>query len=245
MSAPAIRISAGTLLLAMAFGKVPTAVKPGPISGWRISESSQRLLSLINDILDLASIEAGQLTLKLQNIDLDSFLSSLVGLVYNRSHDQGLEVVKKNETSIKSFVADERRLKQAIFNLLTNAIKFTPSGGVIELKAFTDLKNQQLCFSVSDTGVGISNEDRQRLFNLFETGQNHRVRFKQNGVGLGLPLVKSFVELHGGSIDIHSQLGEGTTVLVCIPLVTTVTDSISSEEISESQKISPSHTSHP
>lgn len=187
-----------------------------------ISESSQRLLSLINDILDLASIEAGQLTLKLQHVDLESFLSSLVGFVYNRAHDQGLEIVKKNESDTQTFVADERRLKQAIFNLLTNAIKFTPAGGMIELKAFIDPSEEYLCFSVSDTGVGIGDEDRQRLFKLFETGQNHKVRFKQSGVGLGLPLVKSFVELHGGSIEIQSQLGKGTTVMVRIPLLTTV-----------------------
>ena len=195
-----------------------------------ISESSHRLLSLINDILDLASIEAGQFTLKLQVIDLESFLSSLTGLVYNRSHDQGLETIKENKTSIKNFVGDERRLKQAIFNLLTNAIKFTPSGGSIALKSFIDQHDNSLCFSVSDTGIGIENENQQRLFQLFETG-NKSNQAKQKGMGLGLPLVKSFVELHGGGIDIQSQAGKGTTVTVRIPLHLSVPEPVLNQPI--------------
>lgn len=184
-----------------------------------IADSSQRLLSLINDILDLASVEAGQLSLKPQQVELESFLSSLVGLVYNRSHDQGLEIIRTNETLIKTFIADERRLKQALFNLLTNAIKFTPSGGTIELKAYLSDDNENLCFSVSDTGVGINEEDQGRLFKLFETGYGHKTKIKHNGVGLGLPLVKSFVELHGGTINIASQVDKGTTITASIPLV--------------------------
>jgi signal transduction histidine kinase len=187
-----------------------------------IGDSAQRLLGLINDILDLASIEAGQFNLKLQPVDLETFLSSLVTLVYNRSNDQGLEIIYVNNTDVKTFIGDERRLKQALFNLLTNAIKFTPSGGRIELTAtLVDSDDgQDLCLSVKDTGVGMAPEDQERLFKLFSSDiSENRGRFKYKGSGLGLPLVKSFVELHGGRIELHSQPGEGTIVSCYLPLL--------------------------
>lgn len=185
-----------------------------------IVDSAQRLLALINDILDLASIEAGQMTLTQQPVNLDHFLSSVVGLVYNRSHDQGLEIVHKNESSVEAFVGDERRLKQAVFNLLSNAIKYTPSGGRIELKAFTKKREdkQELCLSVHDTGVGISDNDRARIFKIFEQGP-HILKTKQMGAGLGLSLVKSLIELHGGEIHIDSTQGKGTTITCTVPLM--------------------------
>jgi signal transduction histidine kinase len=186
-----------------------------------INDASQRLLSLINDIIDFASVEAGQLTLQIQPIDLKGFLSSLTVLVFNRSNDNGLEVVCRNDTEISVFYADERRLKQALFNLLVNAIKFTPSGGRIELIAEKQIgeDGEELCFIVKDTGVGIRPEDQSRIFNLFET-TNMRVGRSQNGTGLGLPLVKSFIMLHGGRVQLTSKPEQGTTVICFIPLIT-------------------------
>jgi len=182
-----------------------------------IVDSAQRLLALINDILDLASIEAGQMTLAQQPIHLDAFLTSVVGLVYNRSHDQGLEIFHENKSQIQTFMGDERRLKQAIFNLLSNAIKYTPSGGHIELKAFTKDQGQELCLSVHDTGVGISDEDRARIFKIFERGPHYH-KSKPIGAGVGLSLVKSLIELHGGDIQIDSSQGQGTTITCTVPL---------------------------
>jgi signal transduction histidine kinase len=185
-----------------------------------IIDSAQRLLALINDILDLASIEAGQMALTQQPVHLDTFLSSVIGLVYNRSHDQGLEISHNNESTIQTFIGDERRLKQAVFNLLNNAIKYTPSGGRIQLKAFTkdQEKGQALCLSVHDTGVGMSDEDRARIFKIFERGP-HYANSKNIGAGLGLSLVKSLIELHGGGIHIDSTQGKGTTITCTVPLV--------------------------
>jgi signal transduction histidine kinase len=188
-----------------------------------IIDSAQRLLALINDILDLASIEAGQMTLAQQPVQLDTFLSSVVGLVYNRSHDQGIEIVHENQSKIQTFLGDEPRLKQALFNLLGNAIKYTPSGGRIQLRAYTQEKEQgkeELCLAVHDTGVGISKEDHARIFKLFERGQNFQS--KPIGAGLGLPLVKSLIELHGGTININSTQGKGTTIVCTVPLITPI-----------------------
>jgi len=184
-----------------------------------IVESAQRLLALINDILDLASIEAGQMTLVQQPVHLDTFLVSVLGLIYNRSYDKGLEISHQNDSKIQTFVGDERRLKQAIFNLLNNAIKYTPSGGRIELKASTQEheKGKGLCLSVHDTGVGISDEDRAHIFKIFEQG-SHYSKSHPLGAGLGLSLVKSLIELHGGDIHIESTQGQGTTITCTIPL---------------------------
>ncbi|MBW8309267.1 MAG: PAS-domain containing protein [Candidatus Paracaedibacteraceae bacterium] len=184
-----------------------------------INESSQRLLSLINDIIDFASVEAGQLTLKIQPIDLTAFLESLIALVYTRSNDHGLEIICENTTFVERFLADERRLKQAIFNLLMNAIKFTPSGGLIKLTAAveTEEDGDYLVLSVSDSGVGMSDEEKKNIFELFDMGNGNRKRFK--GAGIGLPLVKSFITLHGGRIHIESAQGQGTTVWCRIPLL--------------------------
>lgn len=184
-----------------------------------IVDSAQRLLALINDILDLASIEAGQMALAQHPIHLETFLSSVIGLVYNRSHDQGLEIFHKNQSDVQTFMGDERRLKQAIFNLLSNAIKYTPSGGHIGLKAFTQKteKGEELCLSVYDTGVGMSEGDRARIFKIFERGPNHSP-LKHRGAGLGLSLVKSLIELHGGAIHIASTQGEGTEIICTVPL---------------------------
>lgn len=131
----------------------------------------------------------------------------------------GLQINYSNNTNVKSFMGDERRLKQVLFNLLMNAIKFTPAGGRINLTATVEEKEYErnLCFCVHDTGVGIDEERRQEIYKLFETNQSS-TSTKSKVTGIGLHLVKSFIELHGGYISIQSAPDEGTSVFCYIPL---------------------------
>lgn len=176
-----------------------------------VLESSSKLLHLVNDILDLASIEAGYLTLQPRRVEVQNMLKDIIALVSKRVEANRQYLVLKCDKAIEEWVADERRLKQALFNLLSNAIKFTPPDGKITIEAKIDEEN--LIISVSDTGVGIALEDQARLFEKFERGKNDT----PIGAGLGLSLVKSLIELHGGRIFLSSELNKGTTVSCVLP----------------------------
>ncbi len=181
-----------------------------------ISEAAERLMNLINDMLDLASIEAGKLSLNYQEVDLSKFLNSVIDLVYNRAHDQGLDLSIENLSNNEIIYVDNRRLKHALFNLLTNAIKFTPAGGKVTLQVKDDsLNDNSLLITIKDTGVGISLEDQHKIFNLFQHGAV--TNSAQIGAGLGLSLVKSLIELHGGEISLSSSINEGTSITCQLP----------------------------
>jgi len=172
-----------------------------------ILDSSHRLMSLINDILDLATIEAGYMTLETSEIDIHAMMSSVLALSRERARNQNLALEFDCPDGIGTLRGDERRLKQALFNLISNALKFTPAGGSVTLRA-RRLGNE-VALAVADTGVGVPPEDQQRIFEKFERG-NPQAR--QSGPGLGLSLVKSFIELHGGRVELASRAGLGTTV---------------------------------
>jgi signal transduction histidine kinase len=172
-----------------------------------ILDSSHRLLSLINDILDLATIEAGYMTLETQEVDIHALMSSVLSLTRERARKQSLKLEFDCPTDIGSLVADERRLKQALFNLISNALKFTPPGGTVTLAARRTASRVALI--VADTGVGVPREDQARIFEKFERGSPNA---RHSGPGLGLSLVKSFIELHGGTVEMDSRPGSGTTV---------------------------------
>jgi signal transduction histidine kinase len=172
-----------------------------------ILDSSHRLLSLINDILDLATIEAGYMTLETQEVDIHALMSSVLSLSRERARKQSLKLEFDCPTDIGNLVADERRLKQALFNLISNALKFTPSGGTVTLAARRTA--DRVALIVADTGVGVPREDQARIFEKFERGSPNA---RQSGPGLGLSLVKSFIELHGGTVEMDSRPGSGTTV---------------------------------
>ena len=177
-----------------------------------ILDSSHRLMSLINDILDLATIEAGYMALETGPIDIRAMLQAVMTLTRERARNRDLALTLRCPRDIGAIEADERRLKQALFNLISNAIKFTPAGGSIRLEARRD--GDELILAVTDTGVGIPPADQERVFEKFERG-NPQAR--ESGAGLGLSLVKSLIELHGGSVSIESKPTTGTTILCHLP----------------------------
>src|SRR5580658_1527944 len=178
-----------------------------------ILDSSQRLLSLINDILDLASIEAGQLALERAPVDVHALLAGILALSRERARRLDITLEFDCPTDIGAVVLDERRIRQAMFNLVSNAIKFTPAGGTVALAARRG--DGELILSVSDTGIGIAPEQQARVFEKFERGDPAN---RQGGAGLGLSLVKSFVELHGGTVELESAIAHGTRVICRIPV---------------------------
>ncbi|MGD9617000.1 MAG: ATP-binding protein [Alphaproteobacteria bacterium] len=180
-----------------------------------ILESSQRLSQLINDILDLATIEAGYLALETGRVEICDLLEAVAVLSRERARMQNVVLDVNCPHGIGAVEADERRLKQALFNLVSNAIKFTPPGGSIRLEARIDADAAgDVILAVVDTGIGIAASDQQRVFEKFERGT---LRNRETGAGLGLSLVKSLIELHGGSVAIRSGVGEGTTILCRLP----------------------------
>lgn len=179
-----------------------------------ILEASQRLLSLINDILDLAMVEAGQIMLELDRFDVSTMLSSVLNLARERARKQNLRIVLNCAPNVGSVVADERRIKQVVFNLVSNAVKFTPAGGTVTVEARR--VEGELVVQIVDTGVGILKEDMQRVFEAFERGRPGENR--PIGAGLGLTLVKRFIEMHGGRLDLDSTPGQGTVVSCYLPV---------------------------
>jgi two-component system, cell cycle sensor histidine kinase PleC len=187
-----------------------------------IHASGQHLLSLINDILDLAKIEAGSFQLVEQPIDLGELIGESMTLMAHRVHAGACNLIEAVEPGLPAVRADRRALKQILLNLLSNAIKFTPPGGSV--KAFARrLTDGGISFGVTDTGVGIAPEDQSRVFEKFGQGR-HEFKPKEKGTGLGLSVVRALVEMHGGEVLLASALGTGTTVTVVFPICRVATD---------------------
>jgi signal transduction histidine kinase len=174
-----------------------------------ILASSQQLLTMINDILDLATIEAGYMLLETARVDIHEMLEAVLTLTRERARSRNLDLELHCPPDIGAIEADERRLKQAAFNLISNSIRFTPPGGTITLEA--ERRDGELLLTVADTGVGIPPSDRARMLEKFKRGS------RQSGAGLGLALVKSLIELHGGTVAIESGNGWGTRVICRLP----------------------------
>jgi len=180
-----------------------------------IHGSGYHLLTLINDILDLAKIEAGGWSLQETDLDLAAAIVDACTMVRPRADFAGCELGHSVEAHLPLVHCDERAMKQILLNLLSNAIKFTPRGGSVTAFARGEADGG-LCFGIVDTGVGISPDDQQRVFQNFGQGR-HDVVTQDKGTGLGLPIVKGLVEAHGGRIVLESQVGEGTMVSVHLP----------------------------
>ena len=179
-----------------------------------ILESSRQLLALIDDILDLALIEAGRLSLDLKPTQIHDVLFSVASLARDRARKQNITLSFECAPDVGMVMADERRLRQALFNLVSNAIKYTGNQGRVVLRAVREAG--EVVLSVSDTGPGISPEDQSRVFEKFERG-GHNGGGRVPGLGIGLSLVKSFIELHGGRIELQSEPGKGTVVTCRLP----------------------------
>lgn len=178
-----------------------------------MTQAGEKLIALINDILDLSTIEAGYLELQIRPLDIYPMVKTLYDLMFEWARKQNITLKLECPKNIGSMDADERRLKQVLLNIISNAIKFTPENGEITLHV--ERLATHMSFSVIDTGIGISKEDQQKIFSPFvQLQQNQR----HTGAGLGLSLVKSIVDLHGGEVHLDSDIGKGTRVTCLIPL---------------------------
>jgi PAS domain S-box-containing protein len=180
-----------------------------------IQSSSQHLLQIINDILDVSKIEAGMATLHETSVDFAAIVGSCCRLVAPRVAAQAINLTLDMAADLPRISADERMLKQVMLNLLSNALKFTPAGGAIEIAA-RGTPEGGLTFTVKDTGIGIARADFEKIFQPFGQVESSLTR-KFEGTGLGLPLTKGLVDLHRGSIELESEVGLGTTVRITLP----------------------------
>jgi signal transduction histidine kinase len=178
-----------------------------------ILTSGQHLLSLINDILDLSKVEAGRMELEVSTFSLREALENGLTMLKERAGRHGISLRLEIEDGLDEIEADERKVKQVVFNLLSNAVKFTPDGGRVEAEARR--AGDEVVIGVRDTGIGIAPEDLGQVFDEFR--QVGRADAKAEGTGLGLPLAKRFVELHGGRMWVESILGVGSTFSFTLP----------------------------
>ena len=180
-----------------------------------IASSGRHLLALVNDVLDLSKIEAGKQALDLQSIAIHDAIADGMSAIVPLANARGVILEPATIVAVPNVRADRVRLRQILYNLISNAVKFTNRGGMVRIRARSD--GERVSIAVVDTGIGINPEDLSRLFRSFEqltlpSGD------RPGGTGLGLALTKRLVEMHGGTIDVESELGVGTTFTVRIPV---------------------------
>jgi CheY-like chemotaxis protein len=184
-----------------------------------VEKSGEHLLALINEILDLAKIESGQMVLQPTSISLAVLCESSLAFVRQQAFKKHLQIVTQIPSSCPPFWGDERRLRQALINLLINAVKFTPAGGQITLSVSwqKNVDNSPwLRIAITDTGIGIAPEDQNKLFQPFRQIDSALNR-KYEGTGLGLVLVSRIVALHGGRVEVTSEVGKGSCFALLLP----------------------------
>ncbi|MEI9916559.1 MAG: GAF domain-containing sensor histidine kinase [Methylovirgula sp.] len=193
------------------YGEVPDRAKQVLL---RIQTNGAHLLSLINDVLDISKIEAGELSLSLSDYSLRAVIETVVNATGSLAQAKGLRISTDIAPDLPIGRGDERRLTQVLLNIVSNAIKFTDKGGVmIRAKA----SGNDFRLAVKDTGPGIAPEDQARIFEAFHQVDS-TITKQKGGTGLGLSISKRFIEMHGGVISLTSTLGEGSTFKVQIPV---------------------------
>ena len=249
-------------LLRWSYGKV--GIKEVPIQKQRqylqtIRDSGDHLLELINDILDLSQVEAGKAVLKISEFSISKLASQSLHALKEKALEKGVELIQEQriKQECDRFTADPRRLKQILFNLLGNAIKFTPEGGRVVLRVWvTEDKNRTptvrqpgtapagstAVFQIKDTGIGIPENQRSLLFQKFQQ-LDSPYRREYGGTGLGLALTKQLVELHGGAIEVNSTVDVGSTFTVFIPIQTKTKDESTKFKYEKSNSSLPLHSS--
>ena len=249
-------------LLRWSYGKV--GIKEVPVQKQRqylqtIRDSGDHLLELINDILDLSQVEAGKAVLKISEFSLSKLASQSLHALKEKAVAKGVELMQEQriKQECDRFTADPRRLRQILFNLLGNAIKFTPEGGRVVLRVWvTEDKNRTpavrqpgtapagstAVFQIKDTGIGIPEDQRSLLFQKFQQ-LDSPYRREYGGTGLGLALTKQLVELHGGAIEVNSTVDVGSTFTVFIPLQTQSKDESTKFKYEKSNSSLPLHSS--
>ncbi len=180
-----------------------------------IRDSGEHLLAIVNDILDLSKVEAGKAELEEQDLDIGELVAATMRLVRDRASEWGLDLQIEVSSGKGKLRADARMLKQMLLNLLSNAIKFTPAGGRVLLRAGPD-EDGSYRFVVIDTGVGIAPEDIPKALSQFGQVGDPKVQ-PGEGTGLGLPLVAALAELHGGELELESDVGVGTRATIRLP----------------------------
>jgi PAS domain S-box-containing protein len=191
-----------------------------------INESGHHLLSLINDILDLAKIEAGQISLDINKVDVNSVCQASLRMIKQLAQKKNQEVLFEIDSGLGLMWADERRLKQMMVNLLSNAVKFTPENGKLGLEVHGDQAGNRVLITVWDRGIGISDQDLDRLFRPFVQLDSGLAR-EATGTGLGLALVAQMARLHGGSVNVDSHVGEGSRFTIQLPWEPALTAEVS------------------
>ena len=180
-----------------------------------IRDSGSHLLAVINDILDVSRIEAGRMELRPERIQVSELVDAAMRLMRDRAHEANLSLTRRMSKDLPDLMVDSQRIKQVLLNILSNAVKFTPAGGKVVIKVSVN-SNGELVIATEDSGIGMSEDDIQTALTPFGQVDSKLAR-KFDGTGLGLPLTKSFIELHGGQMHIESAPNEGTTVSVHIP----------------------------
>ncbi len=205
----------------MGFSEMLLEGSPGPLNETQdeflgiVFENSQRLMALVNDLLDISKLEVGRVSLDVKTIELPRLIAGVVDEMSPLIYRKNISLEVDCAETLPPTQGDQRRLEQVLNNLLSNAVKFTPEGGRVEVKA--ELEGEQLVVTVRDTGVGIPPDDLPHLFQPFHRGGNVTAQAIE-GTGLGLSIAKALVEAHGGNMGVESELDKGSTFWFTLPV---------------------------